>query len=281
VRIAPVGGTGMKAATVKHRRRAHRRPQIRQRRLPSLPAPSLAARGRDRLLLTSKLHLHHHRHTNGETMTTNETDLTPEQMDAALESAQEILRRRVAELEHAKALQPERLTRARTDAEEARDWAILEEPWKSQITAVPMYNCDGNRAGDALTIPNLTAKELWGSRLCFDLLDCGDDEDRIDEVRNHYFSTLNGDTGALFLIFAAALTTAASLVVPQLLDEIEQQGSNYDARVMLAEARAKAWNGRVAELRGPQDDAADCGVRPIDAFDIAANAIDEDGGEPS
>jgi hypothetical protein len=187
-------------------------------------------------------------------MTTNETDLTSEQMDEAVASARDILRRRVDELDHAKAVQPERLAEARTAAEEARDWAILEEPWKSQITAVPMYNSDGDRAGDALTIPNLTAKELWGSRLCFDLLDCGDDEDRIDEVRNHYFSTLKGDTGALFLIFASALTTAASLVVPQLLDEIEQQGSNYDARVMLAEARAKAWNGRVAELRGESPD---------------------------
>jgi hypothetical protein len=212
-------------------------------------------------------------------MTTNETDLTPEQMDEAVATAQQILRRRIEELEHAKAIQPERLAQARTDADEARDWAILEEPWKSQISAVPTYNSDGNRTGDALTIPNITAKEMWGARLCFDMLDCGDDEDRLDEVRTHYFSTLKGDTGTLFLIFASALETAASLVVPELLDEIEQQGSNYDARVMLAEARAKAWNGRVAELRGPQDDAAECGVKPVDGYDIGANALDPEESE--
>jgi hypothetical protein len=44
--------------------------------------------------------------------------------------------------------------------------------------------------------------------------------------------------------------------------------------VALAEARAKAWNSRVAELRGPQADAANCGVKPVDGYDIGANALD-------
>jgi hypothetical protein len=179
------------------------------------------------------------------------TTMTPKQMDEAVDTARDILRRRVDELEQARAIQPERLAQARSDADEARGWSLIEEPWESQITAIPTYNSDGERTTDALTIPNITAKELWGTRLCFDMLDCGDDQDQIDEVLNRYFSALRGDTGTLFLIFTSALTTVASLVVPQLLDEIEQQGSNFDARVMLAEARAKAWNGRVAELRVP------------------------------
>jgi hypothetical protein len=187
-------------------------------------------------------------------MTTNETDLTPEQMDEALETARDILRRRADELEQAKAIQPERLAQARDAADEARGWSLLEEPWESQITAVPTYNSDGERTGDALTIPNITAKELFGSRLCFDALDCGDDDDQIDEVFSRYFAMVNGDTGLAFLLFSSALRTIANLVVPQLLDEIEQQGSNYDARVMLAEALAKAWNGRVEEIRGNNHD---------------------------
>jgi hypothetical protein len=208
-------------------------------------------------------------------MTTDHTDMTSEQMDEALESARDILRRRVDELEHAKAIQPERLAQARNDADEARGWSLLEESWESQITAVPTYDSAGERAGAALTIPNITAKELFGSRLCFDVLDCGDDDDRIDEVMGRYFAMVNGDTGLAFLLFSSALRTVANLVVPQLLEDIEQQGSNYDARVMIAEARAKAWNGRVSELRGgPQDDAGDCGVRPVDGYDIGANALD-------
>jgi hypothetical protein len=59
-----------------------------------------------------------------------------------------------------------------------------------------------------------------------------------------------------------------------MVDELEQYASNYDTRVMLAEARAKAWRGRVAKLRGPQDDPADRGVKPVDGYDIGAQALD-------
>jgi len=51
------------------------------------------------------------------------------------------------------------------------------------------------------------------------------------------------------VIMSAALSTTASLIVPQLLAEIEHGGSNFDERVRLAEARAKAWNGRVRTIR--------------------------------
>jgi hypothetical protein len=199
----------------------------------------------------------------------NETDLTPEQMDEALESARDILRRRVDELDHAKAVQPERLAKARSDADEARGWALLEEPLDGQVNSVT--SVEGTAS---LTIPNMVAKELWGARLAFDLLDCGDDFDQIDAVISRLFTAAGGDTGLMMLIMSAALSTTASLIVPQLLDEIEHSGSNFDERVRLAEARAKAWNGRVAELRGPQDDAADCGVKPVDGYDIGAKALD-------
>ena len=112
--------------------------------------------------------------------------------------------------------------------------------------------------------------------MAFDLLDCGDDYDQIDAIVSRLFTAAGGDTGLMMLIMSAALSTTAALIVPQLLEEIENRGSNWDERVRLCEARAKAWNGRAAELRGAQDDTADCGVRPVDGFDIGAAAIAPD-----
>ena len=37
--------------------------------------------------------------------------------------------------------------------------------------------------------------------------------------------------------------------------------------------RAKAWNGRVSELQGLQGDAAEAGIKPIDGYDVGANAL--------
>jgi hypothetical protein len=179
-----------------------------------------------------------------------DTDMTADEADAFIASAVEQSTALLARIEKSRADQPERLAKARADADEARGWSMLEETWESQITAVPAYNSDGDRTGDALTIPNLVAKELFGSRLCFDLLDCGDDDEQINAVLSRYFSMVSGDPGLAFLLFSSALTTVASVVVPQLLEELEQQASDYDVRVMLAEARAKAWNGRVNDIRG-------------------------------
>ncbi|CAN5523338.1 hypothetical protein BH09ACT7_BH09ACT7_08410 [soil metagenome] len=204
-------------------------------------------------------------------MTTNQADrnMTIEEIESAADQAREFL----AQIKRSRDEQPDRLAKAREDADEARGWAILEEPWDSQWSAIPGHSVVGEITA-MLAVPNITAKELFGSRLAFDILDCGDDDDRINEVLGRYFSMVQGDTGMAFLLMSSALSTIASLVVPQMLDEIEQHGSNYDTRVMLAEARAKAWRGRVSELRGPQDKAADSGVKPIDGYDIGAQAFD-------
>jgi hypothetical protein len=159
------------------------------------------------------------------------------------------MREQIAAMERAKARQPERLAKARSDAEEARGWALIEEPFDGQVKSIT--SLDGTAS---LSLPNITARELWGARLAFDLLDCGEDFDHIDAVISRLFSTVNGDTGIAMVIMPAALSTIASLVVPQLLEEIERGASNYDERVRLAEARAKAWNGRVSEIRGGGDD---------------------------
>ncbi|WP_319454250.1 MULTISPECIES: hypothetical protein [unclassified Mycobacterium] len=186
-------------------------------------------------------------------MTTNPIspteDMTLEDMDRAVETASDILRRRITEMERSRDEQPARLAKARSDAEEARGWALLEEPLDGQVKSITSIVGTA-----ALSLPNITARELWGARLAFDLLDCGDDFDQIDAVINRLFSAANGDTGVSMVLMSAALSTIASLIVPQLLDEIEHTGSNYDERVRLAEARAKAWRGRVAEIRGGADD---------------------------
>jgi hypothetical protein len=193
-------------------------------------------------------------------MTTNHTDPIEDQIVA---DAMEISARRVSSMasearahlkhiEQSRAYQPARLAKARSDAEEARGWALLEEPLDGQVQSIA--SIEGTAS---LALPNITARELWGARLAFDLVDAGDDFEQIDAIVSRLFTAAGGDTGLMMLIMTAALSTTASLIVPQLLDEIEHSGSNFDERVRLAEARAKAWNGRVAELRGPQDQAAD------------------------
>ena len=179
-------------------------------------------------------------------MTTNPTDdMSLEELESAAEQARALLHR----IEQARDTQPQRLAKARSDAEEARGWALIEEPLDWQVKSITSR--DGTAA---LSLPNITARELWGARLAFDLLDCGDDYDQIDTVISRLFSTVSGDTGMAMVIMSAALSTIAGLVVPHLLQEVEHMSSNYDERVRLCEARAKAWHGRVDEIRDRPDE---------------------------
>ncbi|MDX6307027.1 MAG: hypothetical protein QOI06_73 [Nocardioidaceae bacterium] len=208
-------------------------------------------------------------------MTTNHTDAESDAIVAAGLSGVDQWREQIKLIEEAKASQPQRLAKARDEAEQARDWAMLEEPWDEQWTAIPGYNEHGDVTA-MLALPNITAKETFSARLTFDMLDSGDDFDKIEDVQSKYFTVVGGDPAHMSLIAMSALSTITTLVVPQMVDELETRASNYDVRVMLAEARHKAWNARVAELRGAQDNAADYGVNPIDGYDIAANAFDPD-----
>lgn len=166
--------------------------------------------------------------------------------------AVEAMRERVKQIEQAKASQPERLAQARSKADEARGWSMLEEPFSEQVSTIVGHNEYGDDRS-SLSLPNMVAKELFGTRLCFDLLDAGDDWDKVDVILNRTFTMAGGDTGVLFLLMASALSTISTLVVPQMLEEIEGHG-NWDARVLLAEARAKAWSGRVDQLRDDNED---------------------------
>lgn len=92
-------------------------------------------------------------------MTTNHTDdeliddalkISARRVSMAAEEARQFLDR----IERSRAEQPERLAKARSDAEEARGWALLEEPLESQVT--PLDSADGHVS---LKIPNVLAKD--------------------------------------------------------------------------------------------------------------------------
>jgi hypothetical protein len=170
----------------------------------------------------------------------------------AAELAKGVLREAAEKLE-AKASEPERLAAARKAADEARDRASIEEPFDDQWVTIPAYDRNGDISA-VMALPNVTAKELWGTRLCFDILDCGDDDDRINEVVTRLFKTVHRDTSTAFLIAASALSTIATLFVPQLIEDLEySSSSNFDYRVRLAEARRAAWEGRVKDLRDDEE----------------------------
>lgn len=186
--------------------------------------------------------------TNKHTALEEVSNMTLDEISSAADQARALLNH----IRKSRDEQPALVAKAREEAEEARGWAILEEPWNTLVTALPAYDAEGNRTGNALTLPSITAKELMAARLAFDMLDAGldaeDCPDNIEDVKNRYFTELGGDTGVLFLVCMAALDTIATLVVPQMVDELETHASNYDVRVMLAEARTKAWRGRVSEI---------------------------------
>lgn len=177
-----------------------------------------------------------------------------DELEAANTATARRCRDLVASIDRARHEQPLRLAAARKEADEARSRAEIEEPWHHEVSALRAYTRGGKPTGNALPIPNLIAKELFGARLAFDMLDAGSDPDRLDEVKNRYFSMVGGEPGQAFLLFAAALETVAGIVVPMFLDEVEQQGANWEARVLLAEARVKTWSDRVGNHRVPTDE---------------------------
>jgi hypothetical protein len=197
--------------------------------------------------------------------------MSPDEILAAAEDHISATRRYIEHVERTKEEQPERLAAARAAADEACGWSLIEEPFEEQCAEIPALNSD-----NWLTLPNFVAKELWGARLCFDLLDAGEDFDQIDAILARLFTTVGGDTGTAMLIMSAALSTIAGVVVPQFLEEIETRGSNYEARTLLAEARRKAWNQRANVLRKANEAVAESGVNPIDTYDIGTTALDPD-----
>jgi hypothetical protein len=185
-------------------------------------------------------------------MTTDHTDMTPEQMDEAAETARDILRRRIDELEQSRHEQPTRLLDARACAEFERKKALVDEPWTAVMTGFPTVDANGELTG-MLPMPTIDGKELFGTRLAFDLLGCCANEAQVQETFDEYFSMVR-EPDHLFLVAFAALDTIANHVLPALLDTLEHQASDYDSRVRLADAARNAWTARVNDLKTQERD---------------------------
>jgi hypothetical protein len=162
-------------------------------------------------------------------------------------SITEALREKIDRIERSRDEQPIQIAQARAEAETARKNAIAAEPWDDLWSALPGYSPEGQLTG-MLALPSIDAKELFGTRLAFDLLGCCDDEDQVADTLNKYYAMLK-DPGHLFLVAFAALKVIANHVTPEMLRVIEDQASNWDVRVTLADAARNAWAGRVNDGR--------------------------------
>ena len=139
---------------------------------------------------------------------------------------------------------------ARTQAETERKDALAAEPWDEMWSALPGYSSDGELTG-MMALPRIDGKELFGTRLAFDLLGCCDDEDQVADTLRKYY-TMVKDPGHTFLVAFAALDTIANHVIPEMLRIIEDQAGNWDVRVTLADAARNAWAARVNDLRAEE-----------------------------
>jgi hypothetical protein len=140
----------------------------------------------------------------------------------------------------------------RAQAETERKEALAPEPWDELLSALPTYGPDGELTG-MMTLPSIDGKELFGTRLAFDLLGCCDDEDQVADTLIKY-RRMAKDPAHVFLVAFAALEVIANHVVPQTLEVIEQKASNWDVRVTLADAARNAWSARVDDIRRYPDD---------------------------
>lgn len=166
--------------------------------------------------------------------------------DEVVWSRPEAIRQAIRAIETAKQTQPERLAEARAAATDERTRAQAAEPWSATLTSVPAVTGDGDLSG-MLSMPTIEGKEVFGTRLAFDLLGCCGDEDEVEEKLNE-FCGLVGEPDHMVAVCAAALATIAEHVVPVLLDTLERSASDYDSRVRLAEAARNAWAVRVGTL---------------------------------
>ncbi|WP_064066859.1 hypothetical protein, partial [Prescottella equi] len=158
----------------------------------------------------------------------------------------EQLQQYIAEIEAAMTSQADRLFDMRAKSLIARYEMLHVEPWAEVVKAVPGYSADGEMSG-LLGIPSITAKEMFGTRLAFDLASNAGDEQGIRDTLNEYLDIV-GDPENMMLVSTAALSTMATLVLPTLLEIVEQRGSNWDVRVNLVDAARNAWSKRVGDF---------------------------------
>jgi hypothetical protein len=167
--------------------------------------------------------------------------MPPSQDRAAL--ARELL----AAIEQAERTQPERLAVARKRVEDERAKALAEEPWVDVVTGILTVDLGTGEFNGMFPMPTVEGKELFGTRLAFDLLGCCGDEEQVAEKLREFWKIIR-DPAHLAMVFGSALDTIATYVVPDLLGSYEQKASDYEVRVGLAESARRAWAARVADL---------------------------------
>lgn len=175
-------------------------------------------------------------------MTTD--DPTPQDRVAAIHEL-------IARIERSRDEQPVRLAEMREQAEAERKRALADEPWDEMWGALPGYNRDGEVIG-MMALPSINGKELFGTRLAFDLLGCCDDEDQVIQTLGKYYAMIK-DPSHTFLVAFAALDTIVNHIIPEMLRIIEDQAGNWDVRVTLADAARNAWAARVNDIRHADD----------------------------
>lgn len=136
-------------------------------------------------------------------------------------------------------------------ARAAQQKAFDEEPWNDLWTALPGYTADGE-IGGMLALPNLTARDLFGLRLAFEIV-CASDEEDVLDILNEFFTHVHS-TDHMFLIATAALKSIALYILPTMFEQIEQRASNWNLRVNLADALRNSWEQRVRNFDDPEED---------------------------
>ena len=153
----------------------------------------------------------------------------------------------LAAIEEAKRTQSERLARARSRADDERIKALVAEPGGDCLRIYLAANIGVVGHSGMVSMLVVAGKELFGTRLAFDLLGCCGDEEQV-AAKLREFRTMVADPGHMFLVFAAAIETIATDVVPALLDRYEAVSGDYDERVGFADAARRAWSARIADF---------------------------------
>jgi hypothetical protein len=158
----------------------------------------------------------------------------------------DLLRKVIRDIEDAERSQPLRLAEVRAQVEAERQKALASEPWAELMAGLLTVDRNDEPTG-VLQMPTVEGKELFGTRLAFDLLGRCANEEEVSQKLNEYFSMVK-KPDHLLLVAYAALDTIANYVVPALLDIVEHRASDYDSRVWLADAARNAWKARVRDL---------------------------------
>lgn len=151
--------------------------------------------------------------------------------------------------------QPDRLFDLRGQLLIARDEALQAEPWSMFVRDIEARSESGEVTG-VLRFPTIAAKETFGVRLALEIAAQAGSASDIEETFNDYFSMVK-EPVELFLVFAAALDTMGTMVLPALYEVVENKACDYDTRTNFLATAVNVWEKRLADFGGPSAEGAD------------------------